>query len=268
MIESELSLFQLLVLAIVQGVTEFLPISSSAHLILTSRLAGWPDQGLTIDVATHLGTLLAICTYFRHDLARLATRATHQDGAIERRLIVMLAAATTPALAVGLALAPLVETTLRDPMIIAATTLFFGLLLGWSDRRRDKHAIVTEYQLSWRQAMFIGVAQAFAVVPGTSRSGITMTAGLALGLNRTTSARFSFLLSIPILAAAGSCGGLKIFLSASHVAWSEFVIAAVLSALFALTTVHLFRQWLDRLGMLPFVIYRVLLSIVLLVLFV
>ncbi len=260
---------QLLVLAIVQGITEFLPISSSAHLILVPRLLGWPDQGLAFDVSVHVGTLSAVVWYFRDELwvmtrdwfASLVQRRQTGDSRLAWAVIV----GTIPVGVVGLLFGDLVETWLRSPLVIAATTLLFGLLLWWSDR--TGHGQRSEHQLRWRDIWVIGCAQALALVPGTSRSGITMTAGLMLGLDRNGAARFSFLLSIPVIVLAGGLKTLELIGSDAAVDWRSLLLGALLSALSAYLCIHLFLKLLQRLGMTPFVIYRLLLGAFLLVVF-
>ena len=225
-----MTLIQIIVLALIQGLTEFLPVSSSAHLILGSRLFGWPDQGLAFDVATHLGTLVAVCWYFRKDLVKMvsANLNTNSDQAVHRRLGRLIILASLPALAIGYLSADWVEYMLRDIRVIAVATLVFGALLWLADVYTAGNTKLKEISLP--QAVWIGLAQVLALIPGTSRSGVTITAGLALGLDRDTSARFSFLLSIPIIAAAGGYGALKVFMNEAPIGWFEFSLALVLSA--------------------------------------
>src|SRR5690554_8103412 len=197
---------QALYLGLLQGLTEFLPISSSAHLILVPAFFDWVDQGVAFDLAVHVGTLLAVVIYFRTDVFSIA-----RDGlmSIGRRRIVgqgalalYMVIGTIPAGLAGLALLDIIDNELRAVEIIFATTLIFGILLGipdWIPKRQR-----TLDQLSWKDALLVGIAQAVALVPGTSRSGITITAGLFLGMSRETASRFSFLLSIPIIVLAGS----------------------------------------------------------------
>jgi len=256
-----MSLWVIFLLALVQGLTEFLPISSSAHLILVGQ---WVDanQGLAFDVAAHLGTLLAVCWYFRRELAAFARGAVTGEPRRERRLGWQVALATLPAAVCGLIFHDWVEGALRSTLVIAATTIGFGILLGFADRgtigTRD------EYQLSWREVMLVGLAQALALIPGTSRSGITITAALFLGLSRRGAARFSFLLAIPILALAGSYGAWQVAAHEAAIHWREFGLSVALSALSALACIHLFLGVIERVGMWPFVAYRLALGAVLL----
>ncbi|HKJ82893.1 MAG TPA: undecaprenyl-diphosphate phosphatase [Mariprofundaceae bacterium] len=262
---------QAFVLALVQGLTEFLPISSSAHLALVPLLSAWPDQGLAFDCMVHLGTLTAVVLYFYRDLGRmaagfgrtLAARSWHADA--EGRLAWLLLLATIPVGLAGLALKDVVEHQLRTVTVIAWASVVFGLLLWWADRFGRR--IRSEGEWTLKDAMLVGLAQAVALIPGTSRSGITMTAALMLGYSRQAAARFSFLLSIPVIVLAG---GLKLK------DWVEqpdqaanlhaLLIGYAVSAVAAYLCIHLFLRFLERTGMLPFVLYRVLLGVGLLVL--
>lgn len=254
---------QTVVLALVQGVSEFLPVSSSAHLVLASRFMDWTDQGLAFDAAVHAGTLTAVVIYFRRDLAALLRAGLRPDGdRAQRGLLLGLAVASLPALLVGALAADWIETWLRSPLLIAATTIVFGVALWLADRfgRRQAEA----ESLGLRAALFIGIAQVLALIPGTSRSGITITAGLALGLTREQAARFSFLLSIPIIAAAGGWGFVTGIAEGGSFELGRFLVAAGIAGAFAWATIAAFLAWLRRFGMLPFVLYRIALGGVLL----
>lgn len=262
-----MDLLQLVVLALVQGVTEFLPISSAAHLVLVPALTGWDDQGLAFDIAVHVGTLAAVAGYFRGDIAALVRgglaplvgRVPDARG----RLAWLLVLATVPVGLAGLAFKDVVETTLRAPAVIAWASIGFGLLLWAADRlgarRRD------ETTLGWRGALLIGVFQALALVPGTSRSGITITAGLLLGLDRAASARFAFLLAIPVIALSGLLQAAELARAGAATPWGALALAAALAAASAWLCIHLFLRFITRIGMAPFVVYRVALGLVLLV---
>ena len=254
--------FQLLVLAIVQGLTEFLPISSSAHLILAPTLLGYPDQGLAFDVAVHVGSLGAVGWYFRGEIGRILHAMLGQRGdqgpTPEADLGWHLLVATLPIMIAGWTMKELVATDLRSPLLIAGTTIGFGLLLLFADRRG--HRKRDEYRLGWRDALLIGVAQALALVPGTSRSGITMTAGLMLGLTRAAASRFSFLLSIPTILMSGGLVTLDLIKSANPVIWGDLLLAVALAFSAAYVCIHLFLKFIERMGMLPFVAYRLLLG--------
>ena len=225
-----MDLIQILVLAVVQGLTEFLPISSSAHLILSPYLFGFADQGLAFDIAVHLGSLFAVMLYFRREIVAVTGdwfRSLPGNGksTANSRLGWAIILGTIPVVIAGLMMKTLVENEFRSPLLIAVTTIGFGLLLWWADVRATRTRELAS--LRWKDALFIGMAQALALVPGTSRSGITMTAGLALGLDRTTAARFSFLLSIPAIAGAAVFEVADLAASAQPVDWT--VLAAGLS---------------------------------------
>ena len=253
---------QVVILALVQGLTEFLPISSSAHLILVPVLTDWPDQGLAFDVAVHAGTLTAVVLYFRKELARMFVEwfASFKGRLTpDARLAWAVLIGTIPVGLAGLIFKDLIETQLRSPMVIAVATIVFGLLLWYADRS-GKHS-KNEYGLSLIDVLIIGVAQALALIPGTSRSGITITAALMLGLKREAAARFSFLLSIPVIFLAGSFETVEYLSSASISDAQPLLIGAY-------ACIHYFLKLLERIGMLPFVAYRLVLGVILVVLFI
>lgn len=259
---------QAVVLAVVQGLTEFLPVSSSAHLILVPRFLGWPDQGQVFDLATHVGSLLAVLVYFRAELMRLLaatprlfSRDAVQTGT-EASLLFNLGVGTIPAAIAGLLFAHFVANGARDPQLIAWTTLVFGLLLGiadWLGRgQRDEH------QVSWPQALLIGAFQAIALLPGTSRSGATITAGRLTGLTRPGAARFSFLLSVPV----GLLVTAKETLDLMHgegarLGTLPLVLGFTVSALTSFAVIAWLLRFLQRRSLLVFVVYRVALAILL-----
>ncbi len=200
-----MTLWQAVVLGLVQGLTEFLPVSSSAHLALAPWLLGWQDPGLAFDVALHLGSLTAVAWYFRRDWAALIAATwqivqTRRIASPAQRRVLLLIAATIPAGVGGLLLKDYAETVFRHPAITAASLIVLGILLWIVDRRAPRDRELDS--MPQRDAWLIGFAQVFALVPGVSRSGSTMTAGRALGLTRESAARFSFLMSFPIIAAA------------------------------------------------------------------
>lgn len=260
---------QIIALGLLQGLTEFLPVSSSAHLILLPLLLGWEDQGLAFDVAVHVGTLLAVVTYFRHDLSRLIVgwlasllRRQHTQ---DSRLAWLIIIGTIPVGLVGLLLGDWVELYLRSPLVIALATIIFGLLLWWADAKGVQ--LRDQQQLTAKDALIIGLYQVLALVPGTSRSGITMTGALLLGLTRDAAARFSFLLSVPLIFLAGSLKTLELVEMGQAVDWTAIVAGVVISALSAFACISLFLKLLERVGMFPFVIYRLGLGLVLLYLY-
>jgi len=258
-------LVQIVILAMVQGLTEFLPISSSAHLILPQELLGWDDQGLAFDIAVHVGTLVAVLAYFRHEVVAMSYgwlgSVFRQEYSHDGRLAWYLILATIPVCIAGVLLAGLVETELRSASVIASTTVIFGVLLGYADHGTHKRAHPNT--LNWRIALFIGCAQMLSLVPGTSRSGITMTAALIAGTGRTEAARFSFLLSIPAILASGSYKAIELISQPIAPVWSDLALGAVLAAVTAYLCIHWFLALVERIGMMPFVIYRLLLGAVL-----
>jgi undecaprenyl-diphosphatase len=260
---------QTILLALLQGLTEFLPISSSAHLILLPRLLGWVDQGLAFDVAVHVGTLLAVVLYFRHDVLRLLR--AWLKSCVDRRLTAdarlawLVLLGTVPVAVAGLVFHDFIETYLRSPLVIALATIVFGLLLGLADWRGRQNR--SEDTLTLSDVLWIGMAQMLALIPGTSRSGITMTAALALGLTRSAAARFSFLLSIPVILLAGGYESLQLVQQSDAVAWAEILLGTTVAAISAYTCIHFFMRLIERVGMFPFVIYRLLLGAWLLLLF-
>ena len=258
-----------ILLGFIQGLTEFLPVSSSAHLILVPLLTGVADQGLAIDVAAHVGTLSAVVWYFRHDLKRMINSwysSGYSFADSESRYIWFLIVATIPAALAGLLGAGFVENNLRSPFVIAGTTILFGLLLFWADFAGKQTRNTAS--LRWRDILIIGLLQALALIPGVSRSGITMTAGLILGLDRESASRFSFLLSIPVITLAGSYLGYKLVLSPVAIDWLAVLIVTVVSAVMAILTIHYFLRFIAKTGMSPYVIYRLLLGVVLIYIFI
>lgn len=258
-----MSTIEIIILALIQGLTEFLPISSSAHLILPSQLLGWADQGLAFDVAVHVGTLLAVIIYFRKDVGEMFVAWTNsivkKEHNGESALAWWIIFATIPAGLFGLFGKDFIEEHLRSAAVIAVTTIVFGLLLGYVDIKGKQTKEIKS--LGIKGAMYIGLAQAVALIPGTSRSGITMTMGLMLGLTRDAAARFSFLLSIPAIAMAGSYLTFKLVLEANGVDWQAIAFGSVVAFISAYACIHYFLILVDKLGMMPFVIYRLLLGV-------
>lgn len=257
---------QIVVLAIVQGLTEFLPISSSAHLILVPQMLGWPDQGLVFDVAAHFGSLLAVVFYFRHEVKRMLKSWLGSIAGAEPNADSLLAwwviVGTLPAIVVGFLFQEAIELQLRSPWVIASASIAFGLLLWFADSRAVRSR--DEYQLRLKDVLIIGSLQVLALIPGTSRAGITITGGLFLGLTRKAAARFSFLLAMPIIFASGALQTLRMLTEVNPISWSDLALGVVLSAISAGLCIHFFLRLVDRLGMLPFVLYRVLLGVVIL----
>ena len=259
---------QVVVLSIVQGLTEFLPISSSAHLILVPVLTDWEDQGLAFDVALHLGSLTAVVLYFRLELVRMTASwiGSLRSGAWRRgggdpdaRLAWWVLLATLPVCVVGFAFRDLVALGMRSPVLIGVSLIGFGLLLGYADWRRRSGR--SEYQLTLKDALVIGGAQALALIPGTSRSGITITAALLLGMSREGAARFSFLLSIPVIALAGGLEVSGLIRDPTPIDLPALMVGTLLAGISAYLCIHYFLIAIKRIGMQPFVVYRILLGL-------
>ncbi|KGJ89280.1 undecaprenyl-diphosphate phosphatase [Thalassotalea sp. ND16A] len=257
-----MSTLEIIILALIQGLTEFLPISSSAHLILPSQILGWADQGLAFDVAVHVGTLLAVMIYFRKEVSNMmfawGNSLVKKQHSNDSTLAWWILFATIPAGLFGFFGKDFIEEHLRAAAVIALTTVIFGLLLGFVDIKSKQNKEIND--LGFKGAMYIGLAQALALIPGTSRSGITMTMGLMLGLNRIAAARFSFLLSIPAIAMAGSYLTLKLVTGVDVVDWQAIFMGSFLAFISAYACIHYFLILVDKLGMMPFVIYRLILG--------
>ncbi len=266
-----MDVLQSILLAIIQGLTEFLPISSSAHLIIPAYILDFPDQGLAFDIAVHVGSLLAVVTYLRKEIYQLASawlKSIRGGGTSpESRLVWYLIIGTVPVSLGGLLLGHYVETYLRSLTVIASTTIIFAIALALADKNGIHKLDMNS--LTWKSALVIGFAQMLALVPGTSRSGITMTAALALGFKRTEAARFSFLLAIPVIVLSGGYqaiqfGDESVSVSGQTlVPWGDMLIGVVISALTAFTCIHFFLTLVNRIGMMPFVWYRLVLGAVL-----
>lgn len=261
--------FQIAVLAIVQGLTEFLPISSSAHLILVPKILEWPDQGLAFDVAVHVGTLSAVILYFRQQIIDITVdwiKSLQQRRSVgQSQLGWGVIIGTIPAVIAGFVFKDYIETELRDPLVIAFTTVFFGLLLWVADANGRR--VRNETTINMLDVIIIGLAQALALIPGTSRSGITITAALFLGFNREGAARFSFLLSIPLILGAGLLKLKDLLEMNTAVDWYAISAGTVISGVSAYICIYFFLKALNSIGMAPFVIYRLLLGALLFVLF-
>jgi undecaprenyl-diphosphatase len=260
-----LFLEQIIVLALIQGITEFLPISSSGHLILVPALTGWKDQGLITDVMVHMGSFLAVLVYFRHDVMRLVLggidmlrgRVT-DDG----RLALYIVIATIPAVAFGLFVKHTgLLAAVRGPEVVAWNAIIFGIVMYAADRFGAHDRIMEQMKLA--PAVVIGIAQAIAIVPGTSRSGITMSAARALGFTRPEAARFSFLLGIPAIAGAGTLVLGEAIGNGERISM-DAVLAGAFTYLTALAAIAFLMAMVRRMSLLPFVIYRLVLGVLLL----
>lgn len=262
-----MELTQAIILALIQGITEFLPISSTAHLILVPYITKWPDQGLSFDVALNTATWLAVVIYFRNDIIALfkgffrTLGERKLDGNPEGSLAWMTIVGTVP-VAIGGALAhDIVAHQLRVLWIIGLSSIIWGFVLWAADRRPGRADLST---IGWSTAIAIGVAQAIALIPGTSRSGITMTMGLFMGLSRTASARFSFLLAIIVGFLAGGKEGFDMVKAGMDTPWLAVGIGFAVAFISAYLAIHYFLKLISRSSMTPFVVYRILLGLVIL----
>ncbi|MFC1522215.1 undecaprenyl-diphosphatase UppP [Elusimicrobiota bacterium] len=250
---------QSIILGIVQGLTEFLPISSSAHLVLMPYLVHWQYQGLAFDVALHLGTLSAIVAYFWKDWIKLVSAGFSKTPSINRSLFWWIVLATLPGAVAGLLLEDYAETVFRDPRVIALTLITFGIVLGVADRFSKRAKKIED--LDWKLCLLVGIAQALAIVPGVSRAGITITAGLLLGLKRDEAARFSFLLATPIIAGAGVLALKDLDFSQMGLGFPVGVLAAALSGL---ASIWFLLNYLKKRNLGVFVFYRVCIGLLIL----
>ncbi len=256
-------------LGILQGLTEFLPVSSSGHLILVPWILGWQPLGLIFDIMVHIGTLLAVLVYFRSEWKRfLVTAFERLSGRSRSRnsfLMDAILLGTIPALLAGGLLKHVIEDYLRTPMVTASCLGVFGLLLWWADRHGTKDRSL--WSLTRKDGVLIGLAQALALMPGVSRAGITLSAGLALGLNRSDAARFAFLLSAPIMALAGASAVYDLLSTrtaeaGAGVADSTLLLGVLSSFVSGILCIRFFLRFLERRTLLPFVVYRLLLAVV------
>lgn len=263
---------QLLILAIVQGLTEFLPVSSSAHLILPAQIFNWPDQGPLIDLMAHLGSLGAVIIYYRQDVKRMISGGFdlmsfngERQGSSQAKLAAHLLIATPPALLAGLFMSMKGwDVAVRSPEIIAWAMIGFGVVLWLADIWGKR--VKTIEGMNWSAAFLIGLAQMIAFIPGTSRSGITMTAARALGYTRSESARFSMLMAIPIIGAGGLFAFYKLLKEGGGTAtWIDGLIVAGLSLVAAYFAIYVFMKLIEKISFFPFMLYRVAVGVGLLV---
>ncbi len=269
----QINWLQIIILSFLQGLTEFLPISSSAHLVIPSQIGIWSDQGLTFDVAVHFGSLFAVIIYFRREVRDLI----HQFFALVGKILafkldfrnelgstedtinlVHLLVATIPILFAGFILKDIAENQLRSLPIIATSTILFGLILWLADSKRTIQK--TQKRMTMSRALLIGIAQIAAIIPGASRSGVTISAALFLGMDRERASRFSIMLGIPTI-----CGAMALLTSQIPIAdlssiSISFMGAVLISFFVAYASIHYFLKYVSKLGFLPFVIYRLCLG--------
>lgn len=256
------------ILGLIQGLTEFFPVSSSGHLILVPRLFGWDDQGIAFDTVLHLGTLAALFWIFRKDIHDLYIGSIQKNDAASKRLVAMIIVAAIPGVVVGGLFGGFIEAAMRSPHLVALNLAGWGIVLFIADfvSRKRKRSIVNTKDIKWWQALVIGCSQALALSPGTSRSGITATSGLFSGLDRSTAVTFSFLVSIPTIAAAGAYGSWKLIQEGVTVSnglqlLAGFIVAACAGA----WAIRFLRSYVASHTFTPFVIYRIALAIIIFV---
>ena len=257
-----MGLTQLVVLAVVQGITEFLPISSSGHLVLLPSIFGWTDQGLAFDIAVHAGSLIAVCIYFWSDVldalrgcvdilkGDIRSVNAHTAGA--------LGLATVPAAVAGLLFAGWIADNLRDPTVVVITLSVYGVLMALADRYCKRLRTIDDMRII--DAVMVGFAQTLALIPGTSRSGITITAARMLGIARQDAARFSFLLSVPVIVLATIYELVSLITAPEAVPWDTLSMAMLIAAIVAYISIKFFMGVVSRVGLLPFAIYRLALA--------
>ena len=255
--EANLTILQAVILGLAQGLGEFLPISSSAHLVLIPWFLKWTDPGLTFDVALHLGTLVAVVIYFWKDWWRLITKGFSDVRSVEGRLFWYLVAASVPGAIGGYLLEKKAETVFRSPTLIATMLILMGILLYWADRRSTKKIEMSN--ITFGTSLLIGISQVLAIVPGVSRSGITMTTGLLMGVTREGAARFSFLLSTPIIFGAAMVK-LPGVISNSSVITANFMIGTVVSCIAGIVSIGFLLRYVQTKNFLPFAWYRFILG--------
>lgn len=257
---ARMDILHALILGAIQGLTEFLPISSSGHLILVPRFLGWEDQGLAFDTAVHLGTLVAVVWAFRtRILSFIKTVASSRE---EQKLAQYIVLATIPAGVAGLAFGDVIENTLRSPLIVGASLIFWGVILWWVDRGSSNTPSHAPTMRTW---LFVGFAQALALIPGTSRSGITVTAGLAKNMSRAQAVELSFLLSIPIIAAAGISQIIDVGIASLLTA--PMMLGILSAAVSGFLAIRILEHIARTRSLAPFAYYRIILGAVVLVLF-
>lgn len=261
-----MNIFQAIILGVIQGITEFLPISSSGHLVFVPVLFGWPDQGLTFDVMVHLGSLVAVVVYFRKRLWQVLISFFTNDHPKMRRFGLILLMSIIPAGVVGLLLGDVIESNLRSTTVVAWSLIFWGVMLYLAERHLEKQK--EEVHVTWKNGLFVACAQAIALIPGTSRSGITMTAGMFAGFRKKDAAEFSFLMSVPVILVAGGMKVLELaqggFVASVSVApmIAGFVAAAASGFLAIAGLMKIVEKWSFR----PFVVYRIVIGILILIL--
>jgi len=261
-----------LILGLIQGLTEFLPVSSSGHLIFVPHIFQWPDQGLTFDVVVHLGTLVAVIVYFREKIFRVLKAFFHigkqpLDSAAqeERKFGWYLILSILPALAFGFVISEVLKIEIRSTLVVAWGLIGWGLLLGVADWY-NRHLKTEHTTVTWKSALVIGIAQALALIPGTSRSGITMTTGLFAKLSKKDAAEFSFLMSVPVIAIAGAMKVLELFSAGGGaISLMPLVVGFLASAVSGYLAIWGLLKIIQKWSFMPFVVYRIIIGVLILV---
>ena len=262
------------VLGVVQGLTEFLPVSSSGHLILVPEVLGWDVQSASFDAVLHIATLLAVLVAFREEVGRLVHAVIHDPRGRDSKtakwshLAWTIVAAMIPAIGAGILFKDTIETTLRSPMVVVVSLIFWAIVLFAFDRQVKPNAEQDVTRVDTQRGLFIGLAQAIALIPGTSRSGITITAGLATGLSRAAAARFSFLLGIPAVTGAGALAVHDLATSPDPIVWTPLIVGFFASLFAGIIAIRFLLKMLKTASYRPFVYYRIALALVILVVFV
>jgi len=252
-------------LAIIQGLTEFLPISSSAHLILITELMG-STQNLFYDVSLHLGTLIAVCIYFRSDLKNILQSIIESKSLFKSLLLKQLVISCIPTLLLGFILLDIIDSYLRTSSVIAFTTIFFGIVLFLATLTRSKKTNIN--QITLYDALIIGIAQSLSLIPGTSRSGITISAGLILGLDNQTASKFSFLMAVPTIGAIALYQIITSDIKSLVNNLDINILGLMVSFIIAYATIDFFIKFINRIGFLPFIVYRIILGLTLISVFI
>ncbi len=267
-----MTILQALILGIVQGLTEFLPVSSSGHLIFVPHIFGWADQGLTFDVIVHLGTLVAVVWYFRNRIIRVfrsflppAIDADLEERKIERQFGWMIGLSIIPAFVVGFLLSEVFGIEMRSPLIVALGFIVWGIVLGIADVYNTRLRIHVG-TMTWKTALFMGMAQAIALIPGTSRSGITMTAGLFSKLTKKQAAEFSFLMSVPVIAVAGALKIVKTIQAGGASIDALPLLVGFFASMFSgYIAIWGLLKVIEKWRFLPFVFYRIVMGILIII---
>lgn len=253
-----MSIFEALILGLLQGFTEFIPVSSSGHLLLAHEILGTGESTLAFDVALHVGTLLALLLFFRNDLWSLIVNFMKDNNS--GRLARILILATIPAVLIGLLFSGYIDKNLRSPVIVAITLTLVGALMIYVDNRTVSE---NEKEVTRKQGVLVGVAQALALIPGVSRSGITITTGIFLGLDRKQAARFSFLLAVPII--AGSAIGIFLKDGDSLTFGAELYVGMIAAFVSGLLAIKFMLAFIAKIGLKPFAYYRFAVAILVLI---